>query len=107
MNTINSEADLEQMRQNAAKAEQQLKMLANSNRLLILCSLLKGEKSVGELNQQIALSQSALSQHLAKLRFLGVVEARKDGQQVFYRIISKEVESILQTLYIIYCQDTS
>ncbi|MBM5782217.1 MAG: winged helix-turn-helix transcriptional regulator [Pelagibacterales bacterium] len=81
-----------------------LKILANSKRLLILCNLIKEEKTVNELCKIIGLSQSALSQHLAKMRALNLVETNKIGQEVFYRIESKEVEAILSTLYLIYCK---
>lgn len=94
-----------QMRENATKVESLLKMLANQNRLLILCSLLQEPKSVSQLNDAIALSQSALSQHLAKLRHLGLVSTEKIGQQVFYKIDSDEVLAVMKTLYEVYCKD--
>ena len=96
---------VDQMRESAVKAESLLKMLANQHRLLILCSLLQGPKSVSQLNDAIALSQSALSQHLAKLRYLGLVSTEKVGQQVFYTIVSDEVLAVMKTLYEIYCKD--
>ena len=81
-----------------------LKVLANAKRLMILCHLIKGEKTVGELTELVGLSHSALSQHLAKMRALDLVETNKKGQEVFYRIESREVEAILSTLYLIYCK---
>ncbi len=96
--------DLESLQKNSKKAEAMLKVLANSKRLMILCYLLKTEKTVGELSAFIGLSQSALSQHLAKMRALNLVETKKVGQEVFYRIESIEVEAILSTLYLIYCK---
>lgn len=96
---------VDQMRESAVKAESLLKMLANQHRLLILCSLLQEPKSVSQLNDAIALSQSALSQHLAKLRHLGLVSTEKVGQQVFYTIVSDEVLAVMKTLYEIYCKD--
>ncbi|HEU5047578.1 MAG TPA: metalloregulator ArsR/SmtB family transcription factor [Rickettsiales bacterium] len=95
---------MEAMQRNAAKAEAMLKLLANAKRLMILCHLVKGEKSVGQLVEIIGLSQSALSQHLARMRDQGLVEADKQGQMVFYRICNPEVEAILSTLYLIYCR---
>ncbi|UDF04788.1 metalloregulator ArsR/SmtB family transcription factor [Asticcacaulis sp. AND118] len=92
------------MQANAGKAESMLKLLANRHRLLILCHLVKGPKSVTELIENIKLSQSALSQHLAKMREHSLVEAEKRGQMVFYRIADPKVEAILSTLYLIYCQ---
>ncbi|HGS8256771.1 TPA: ArsR/SmtB family transcription factor [Legionella pneumophila] len=93
------------MRENVTKAELLLKMLANQNRLLILCTLLKRPCSVSELNEAINLSQSALSQHLAKLRYLDLVSTEKIGQQVFYKIKSEEAKAVINTLYEIYCEE--
>lgn len=93
-----------QMKRNAAKAEALLKQLANSHRLMILCSLVGGEKSVGELSDNIDISQSSLSQHLAKLRRAKLVSAEKRGQMVYYRIASMEANALLSTLYLIYCK---
>ena len=99
-----SHHNLTLMQANAQKAEALLKLLANAKRLMILCHLVRGEKSVGDLAKLVDLSDSALSQHLAKLRREGVLEARKDGQQVFYHIAMMEVEALLSTLYLIYCR---
>ncbi len=93
------------MERNASQAEKMLKMLANAKRLMILCYLMKGEKTVTELADIIELSPSALSQHLAKMRGHGLVECEKRGQMVYYRIASPEVTAILSTLYLIYCRD--
>jgi ArsR family transcriptional regulator len=94
----------EVMARNAAKAEALLKQLANANRLLILCALVSGEKTVGELVKTVGLSQSALSQHLAKMRESGLVTAEKRGQMVHYSIASMEANALLSTLYLIYCK---
>ena len=96
---------LEVMKNNASKAERLLKLLANSKRLLILCYLLKRECTVGELVALIDLSQSALSQHLAKMRGEGLLDVKKQGKHVYYFINKPEVEAILSTLYLIYCKD--
>ncbi len=98
------QSSLEVMQHNAAKAEAMLKLLANAKRLMILCHLVKGEKSVGQLADLVDLSHSALSQHLAKMRDLKIVESDKQGQMVYYRISNHEVEAILSTLYLIYCK---
>ncbi|WP_415187790.1 ArsR/SmtB family transcription factor [Rhodomicrobium sp.] len=92
------------MKAHAEAAAEMLKQLANSHRLLILCQLIGGEKSVGELCETIDLSQSAVSQHLAKLRESGIVGAEKRGQMVYYRLCSMEVHALLSTLYLIYCR---
>lgn len=93
------------MARSSEKAERLLKLLANKHRLSILCSLTEGERSVGELEEFSGLSQSAMSQHLAKLRDAKIVMADKRGQMVFYKLASVEVNAILSTLYLIYCKN--
>jgi DNA-binding transcriptional ArsR family regulator len=95
--------DIEGMAANADQAEKFVKQFANKNRLMILCVLSEGELSVGELNQKIPLSQSALSQHLAKLRDAGLVETRRDSQTIFYRLDDPNVKTIIASLYEIFC----
>lgn len=95
--------DLARMEENAGRASGLLTAMANPRRLLILCNLLEEELNVSQLSARIALGQSPLSQHLSKLRALGLVAARRDGQQVHYRLASDEVRQILTTLYGIYC----
>lgn len=97
-------SSIEVMKRNAGKAEAMLKLLANGKRLVILCNIVKEAKSVGELAELVDLSQSALSQHLAKMRMQGLVEADKRGKAVYYRVSNPEVEAILSTLYLIYCK---
>jgi len=81
-----------------------LKALGNQRRLMVMCKLAEhGEASVGALAIDVGLSQSALSQHLAKLRAEGLVASRKDAQTVFYRIADPRCESLLATLYQLYC----
>jgi DNA-binding transcriptional ArsR family regulator len=80
-------------------------MLANKNRLMILCHLSKGEMRVTDLSEIVGLSQSALSQHLAKLKQEGILMDKKKGQEVYYEIKNHEVEAILATLYLLYCKD--
>ena len=105
MNDAMKHPELTAMKRNAARAEALLKQLANGNRLMILCNLISGEKSVGDLAKTVGLSHSALSQHLAKLRDAGLVSADKRGQMVYYRISSVEVQALLFTLYLIYCKE--
>lgn len=97
--------DLSRMEESAGKAAQLLEAMANPRRLLILCNLLEQELNVTQLGQRIALGQSALSQHLSRLRALGLVTARRDGQQVRYSLASDEVRRVLAVLYAIYCGD--
>ncbi|WP_298470298.1 metalloregulator ArsR/SmtB family transcription factor [uncultured Erythrobacter sp.] len=81
-----------------------LKALGNQRRLMIMCKLAEhGEVSVGVLAVDVGLSQSALSQHLAKLRAEGLVASRKDAQTAYYRIADPRCESLLATLYQLYC----
>jgi ArsR family transcriptional regulator len=94
----------DEMKSHAAEAAAMLKELANPARLLILCQLIDGEKSVGELCRTIELSQSAVSQHLARLREAGLVDTEKRGQMVFYRLCNMEAHALLSTLYLIYCK---
>jgi ArsR family transcriptional regulator, virulence genes transcriptional regulator len=88
----------------AAEAAQLLKLLANENRLLILCRLmLAREMSVNELADAVGLSQSALSQHLAKMREDGLLATRREAQTVFYRIADPNAARLLALLEAIYC----
>jgi DNA-binding transcriptional ArsR family regulator len=88
----------------AREASELLLAMANEKRLLILCHLLDGEKNVNGLAELVNMGQSALSQQLSKLRALKLVETRREGQQVYYRLYSEPVEQILSTLYKIYCE---
>jgi DNA-binding transcriptional ArsR family regulator len=93
----------EQMAAHAADAAQMLKALGNEQRLLILCNLLERPLSVGELNQRLSLSQSALSQHLALLREAGYVETRREAQTIHYSLPDGPVTRVLALLEDIYC----
>ena len=96
--------DTAAMQRNARKASALLKALANERRLLILCHLAGGEKSVSELEELVGLSQSALSQHLARLRRDHLVVTRRAAQTIFYSLTGREVSAIMETLYILYCE---
>lgn len=104
MKDTNIPSNLEVMQRNSVKAEAMLKMLANAKRLIILCHLTKGRKSVGELANTVGLSHSALSQHLAKMKAQELIADEKQGQMVYYYIKRPEVEALLSTLYLIYCK---
>ena len=95
--------DAERMREHAGDAAQLLKVLANEKRLTILCLLVDGERTVGELNALLDLSQSALSQHLAVLRDDGLVETRREAQSIVYSIAAGPAQRILETLHAVYC----
>ncbi|WP_458736109.1 ArsR/SmtB family transcription factor [Zobellella taiwanensis] len=96
--------NIEEMEANAAKAVKLLKALANERRLFILCHLLDKELSVGEMNQHLGLSQSALSQHLAILRNDELVATRKEAQTVYYSLQSDEVREVIALLHKLYCR---
>ena len=88
----------------AGQAAAMLRLLANENRLLVLCRLVAaGELSVGDLAAAVHLSQSALSQHLAKMREDGLLSTRREAQTVYYRIADPTVARVLASLKAIYC----
>jgi len=95
--------DLVRLQQSAAHAATLLKVMANSNRLIILCQLAEGEKSVGELESVVGLSQSALSQQLSVLRQQGVVTTRRAAQSIFYSLASEEVQTVMLALHDVFC----
>lgn len=86
----------------AAKASTLLKAMANERRLMVLFHLADGEKSVGELEKLVGLSQSALSQHLARLRRDMVVQTRRSAQTIFYSLKGVETEILLRSLLALY-----
>jgi len=92
------------LHQHAEKASQLLKAIGNPARLMILCTLVQDELSVGELNNRVDLSQSTLSQHLAVLRREELVSTRREAQTIFYSLRSDEVRLVMQCLYKIYCR---
>lgn len=87
---------------NARDASELLKAMANETRLLILCQLVGGEKSVGELVEILDLGQSALSQHLAILRQQGLVTPRRDARSVYYSMQGEEPRAIIETLHALF-----
>jgi DNA-binding transcriptional ArsR family regulator len=95
--------NLNELQSKAGAAEAMLKAVANRNRLVILCELLKGERSVGALQTAIGLSQSALSQHLARLREDELVATRRESQTIYYSLSSKPITRLIGLLYDLYC----
>lgn len=95
--------DIDQLRANADAAGQLLKTLANPDRLLLLCQLSQGEHNVGELEALLGIVQPTLSQQLAVLRREGLVDTRRDGKQVYYRISSAPALALINTLYQLFC----
>lgn len=94
---------LELMRSNAKQAARLMKALANDSRLLILCYLDGKELSVTELNKNLDLSQSALSQHLAVLRRDGLVKTRRDSQTIYYSLEGESAQKMISTLHEMFC----
>jgi DNA-binding transcriptional ArsR family regulator len=94
---------LAEVQAHAGSAAQLLKALANEQRLLVLCSLIDGERSVGEINARVSLSQSALSQHLALLREAGIVTTRREAQTVWYGLAAGPAQLVMSALYEAFC----
>ena len=95
--------DLEKMQDSARTASELLKLLGHPDRLMVLCQLKAGEQSVGELSESVGIKQSALSQHLARMRHLGVVESRRDAQTIYYSLAGDKVKRIVALVYELYC----
>lgn len=93
----------EEMENMAIEAACLLDALSNPKRLLIMCNLIEGEASVNDLSEKVGLNQSALSQHLGKLRNLKFVKTRRDAQQIFYSIADDNVYEIIAVLKKLYC----
>lgn len=90
---------------NAEEAAALLRSMANRHRLMLLCLLNDEELTVSELNKQINIPQSSLSQHLSQLRRNKLVTTRRDAQSIYYSLASEEVKAVISTLYRLYCLD--
>ena len=102
--TLPADKSMNQLERKAAEAASLLKLLANENRLLILCRLASvGEASVGALTEAVELSQSALSQHLAKMRDENLITYRREAQTLHYRIANPDVARLIAALKAIFC----
>jgi DNA-binding transcriptional ArsR family regulator len=98
--------DLATFEQKAGDVADMLRALANGRRLMVLCKLVEhGERTVTDLAADAGLSQSALSQHLAKMRDEGMVAFRRESQTLWYRVADPRAETLLATLYQLYCQE--
>ena len=95
--------DPEVMREHSAEASELLKTLANEKRLVICCLLMERDHTVAELNARVELSQSALSQHLALLREVGVVRCERDGQRMRYALATGPARAVIGALHASYC----
>lgn len=95
--------NIQELKSNSAEAEELLKALANSHRLMILCELKDGERSVSALERVTPLTQSALSQHLAKLREGGFVTTRREAQTIYYSLADARVARLIDVLHELFC----
>ena len=96
--------ELDRMVENAKRASAFLKALAHESRLMILCILAEGEKSVGELEDLLSLRQPTVSQQLARLRADGLVSTRRDGKAIFYKLASEEARTVIGAIYDVFCR---
>jgi DNA-binding transcriptional ArsR family regulator len=95
--------ELDDLMRKARRASDFLKALSHENRLLLLCLLAEGERSVGELESILSMRQSAVSQQLARLRFDGIVSARREGKLVYYSLANDDVRRMIAVIYDIFC----
>ena len=103
MATHRTVIDPERLREAAGQAVGVLKVLANEDRLLLLCQLSQGEMCVGDLEEALDIHQPTLSQQLGVLRSEGVVNTRRDGKRIYYRVADAQVLQVLEVLYRLYC----
>jgi DNA-binding transcriptional ArsR family regulator len=96
--------DLQRMSDNAQRATDFLKALAHESRLMMLCILAEGEKSVGELEEILSLRQPTVSQQLARLRADGLVTTRRDGKAIYYSLASEEARTVIGAVYDAFCR---
>lgn len=96
--------DADALIEQARQASDLLKALSHETRLLILCILSEGEKSVSELEEILSMPQAAVSQQLARLRFDRLVNTRREGRMIYYSVAGKEVSSVVETLYELFCK---
>jgi DNA-binding transcriptional ArsR family regulator len=96
--------DVDRMLSNAKRASSFLKALAHESRLIILCILAEGEKSVSELEDALSLRQPTVSQQLARLRADGLVSTRRDGKVIYYNLASDEARTIIGAMYDVFCR---
>lgn len=101
--TSGASIDIARLRQSAGQASALLKTLANPDRLLLLCQLSQGERCVSELEELLGIHQPTLSQQLGVLRNEGLVDTRREGKQIHYRLASKEALIVIKVLYDTFC----
>ena len=101
----NADLDLNQMAQSADRASSLMKTLGHKDRLMILCHLADGEKSVGQIADLLQLSQSPLSQHLSRMRKEGLVNTRREAQTIYYSVASGEAARFVELMHELYCSE--
>lgn len=99
-----SDEEMELMMQSACDASNFLKAISHEGRLMILCHLATGEKSVTELEELLSARQAAVSQQLSRLRMEGLVSPRRDGKTIFYSLTDKRAIQILDVVYDLFCK---
>lgn len=99
-----TDAELDKIVQNAQKASDFLKALSHEGRLVILCHLASGEKSVNELERLLSARQAAVSQQLARLRLEGLVKTRRDGKTIYYSLTDDRPRQIIEVVYELFCR---
>lgn len=100
-------AEIDEIMENAQRATNFLKALAHEGRLLILCHLASGEKSVTELEELLSARQAAVSQQLARLRLEGLVNYRRDGKTIYYRLGDERAKRMIEMVYDMFCKQDS
>ena len=103
MKSQDTNRTLSELRRQSEDVASLLKQLSHPQRLLILCSLAGGEKSVGEIEEACGASQSAVSQFLKGMRLENLIESRRDGKQIYYKIVDKRVYELIRSFYKIFC----
>ncbi len=102
-----SEADMDRMVDNATRASNFLKAISHEGRLMILCHLVSGEKSVTELEDLLSARQAAVSQQLSRLRLEGLVTPRREGKTIYYSLSDERPRRILEVVYDLFCAQDS
>ena len=102
-----TDAEIDNFMDNATKASNFLKTVSHEGRLMILCHLVTGEKSVTELESLLSARQAAVSQQLSRLRMEGLVIPRRDGKAIYYRLADNRPKRILELVYELFCDDDS
>tara|TARA_B110000977_G_C10893093_1_gene422213 strand:+ start:145 stop:537 length:393 start_codon:yes stop_codon:yes gene_type:complete len=97
--------DMDKMATNAIEASNFLKAISHEGRLMILCHLASGEKSVTELEELLSVRQAAVSQQLSRLRLEGLVSPRRDGKTIYYRLTDDRPKKIMEVVYDLFCRE--